>query len=50
MCNIENVCVILHDTELNVQFKDMLGKIEDAVTEAIKSLNAQTSQPPMDTG
>jgi len=47
--NIENVCIILHVTELNVQFKDMLGRNEDAVTEAIKSLNAQTSQRPMDT-
>jgi len=47
---IENVCIILHVTELNDQFKDMLGTIEDAVTEAIKSLNEQTSQRPMLTG
>jgi len=35
--------------ELNDQFEDMLTRNKDAVDEAKKNLDAQTSQRPMDT-
>jgi len=35
--------------ELNEEFDEMLRRNEDVVKEAIKNLNTQTSQRPLDT-